>query len=55
MTPREIRRVREGRRFMPRLWEFAYPPSGRRFGRLRRAALRAWCAAFRVRVVLLDL
>jgi hypothetical protein len=39
---------------MPRLWSFAYPTSGRRYTRARRAALRAWAFAFRVRVRLLD-
>ena len=54
MTPRQIRAVRAGERFMPRLWAFAYPTSGRRYGVARRAALRAWVFAFRVRVRLLD-
>ena len=54
MTPRQIRAVRVGERFMPRLWDFAYPLSGRRYTRARRVALRVWGIAFRVRVALLD-
>lgn len=54
MTPRQIRTVRAGQRFMPRLWAFAYPMSGRGYRVARRAALRAWVFAFRVRVRLLD-
>lgn len=54
MNPRQIRAVRAGERFMPRLWSFAYPMTGRRYTMARRAALRAWVFAFRVRVRLLD-
>lgn len=54
MTPRHIRAVRVAERFMPRLWAFAYPMEGRRYTRARRAALRLWVYAFRVRVQLLD-
>lgn len=54
MTPRQIRAGRAAQRFMPRLWAFAYPMSGRGYTMARRAALRAWAFAFRVRVRLLD-
>lgn len=54
MTPRQIRAVRVAERFMPRLWDFAYPFSGRGFKRSRRLAFKAWALAFRLRVQLLD-
>jgi hypothetical protein len=54
MTPREIRAVREAKRFMPGLWAFAYPLEGRGYKSARRIALRAWAYAFRLRVKLLD-
>jgi hypothetical protein len=54
VTPREIRAVRLSRRFMPKLWSFAYPIHGRGFERSRRIAVRLWGFAFRVRVALLD-
>lgn len=54
MSPRHIRAVRLGRRFMPRLWAFAYPMEGRGFKRSRRIALNLWAYAFRLRVKLLD-
>jgi hypothetical protein len=54
MTPRQIRAVRAAERFMPRLWDFAYPMEGRRYKQARRIALRAWAFAFRVRIQLLD-
>jgi hypothetical protein len=54
MTPRQVRAVRVAERFMPSLWAFAYPMSGRGFDRSRRVALRAWAFAFHLRVRLLD-
>ena len=54
MTPRQIRGVRVAERFMPRLWDFAYPACGRRYARARRVALKAWVFCFTVRVRLLD-
>lgn len=55
MTPRQIRAVREAERFMPKLWDFAYPVKGRRYTRARRAALRLWGFCFTVRVRLIEL
>lgn len=54
MTARESRAVRVAKRFMPRLWHFAYPAHGRGYERSRRIALRAWAFAFRLRVKLGD-
>jgi hypothetical protein len=54
MSPKQIRYERAASRFMPRLWAFAYPMSGRSFPRLRRMALRAWAQAFHVRCTLRD-
>ena len=54
MTPRQIRGLRVAERFMPRLWSFGYPISGRGFKRSRRVAFRLWCEAFRLRVRLFD-
>lgn len=54
MTPRHIRAVRLSERFMPKLWDFAYPVSGRQYTRARRVALRAWTFCFRLRVRLSD-
>jgi hypothetical protein len=55
MSPRQIRVYRESERFMPGLFAFAYPVSGRRYRRWRLIALRAWAFAFQVRVRLSDL
>ena len=55
MSPRDIRVVREAHRFMPKLWDFAYPIKGRRYTVARRAALRLWTFAFRMRVMSMDL
>jgi hypothetical protein len=52
MSPKQIRYTRAASRFMPRLWSFAYPMSGRSFPRLRRIALRAWAQAFHLRCLL---
>ena len=54
MTPRQIRGVRVGERFMPGLFAFAYPFKGRPFGRARLLSLKAWVYAFKVRVALCD-
>lgn len=54
MTPRQIRTVRAAERFMPRLWDFAYPLHGRPYRRARLLAFKAWAYAFKVRVALLD-
>lgn len=54
MSPRQIRAVRLAHRFMPRLWDFAYPSNGRGYHRARRIAFRAWAYAFHLRVVLSD-
>lgn len=55
MTPRQIRFTRQAERFMPRLWDFAYPPGGRGYGVMRRIALRAYCRAVQVRWLLFEL
>lgn len=54
MTPREIRIERAAKRFMPRLWAFAFPFQGRSYSKARILALRAWAHAFKVRVALWD-
>jgi hypothetical protein len=54
MTPREIRHVRLAEKFMPRLWDFAYPSHRRGYRAARRIALVAWAYAFKVRVRLWD-
>lgn len=54
MTSREIRAIRAGAKFMPRLWAFAYPMTGRGYIAARRIALRLWCEAFALRVRLFD-
>jgi len=54
MTPRQIRAARVAEKFMPKLWDFAYPMKGRRYTKARRAALRLWGFCFRVRVYLAD-
>jgi hypothetical protein len=46
---------RQSEVFMPKLWAFAYPFSGRGFRRSRRLAFKAWAWAFHVRVRMLDL
>jgi hypothetical protein len=55
MSPRDALIHREAQRFMPRLWDFAYPFSGRPYRTARRLAFRAWAFAFKVRVATLDL
>lgn len=54
LSPRARRMAELGERFMPRLYAFAYPMSGRGFHRSRRVAFTLWAYAFRVRVLLLD-
>lgn len=54
MSPLQIRVYRRAGRFMPRLWSFAYPITGRGYTRSRRAALRLWCFAFTVHVRLAE-
>ena len=54
MTPRQIRTWRQAKRFMPRLWAFAYSVHGRGYVRARRAALKAWAFGFRLKVALSD-
>ena len=55
MTPRQILVYRDSKRFMPRLFSFAYPLHGRHFKQARRIAFKAWVFAFQVRVRLSDL
>lgn len=55
MTPRQIRAGRAAERFMPRLWDFAYPLEGRSYRRARLIAFKAWAYAFKVRVRLSDI
>lgn len=51
---RQMRIARASKRFMPSLWSFAYPLTGRGFVRSRRVAFMFWVHAFRLRVQLLD-
>lgn len=44
-----------GPNFMPRLWDFGYPLKARGYRRARRAALRLWGYAFRVRLALAEM
>ena len=42
------------KKFMPGLFAFSYPMAGRSVKRIWRAAMRAWCFFFRVRVQLVG-
>jgi hypothetical protein len=42
MTPRQIRAARLSKGFMPGLWAFAYPPSGRPLRWVRLQAMVLW-------------
>ena len=54
MTNREILEYRFVQRFMPGLFAFAYPVSGRGVPWARRLALRAWCRLLGLAVSLRD-
>jgi hypothetical protein len=47
MSPRSIRAARLADRVAPRLWAFAYPPSGRGWRPLRLVAVSVWAWWFR--------
>lgn len=48
MSPRDIRAQRLAAQFLPRLWAFAYPLSGRGWFRLRLLAFGLWARALRL-------
>ena len=55
MTPKQIREYRFAATFLPSLWAFAYPSSGRGLTWLRRRCVVLWARLFGLAVSLRDI